>query len=94
MKKKTIFGIALGVAMVVVLGGMVLSTNWSEDTGMGDTPEEVKFFPDDVYEFDPSNYLPFAMFETYGPLMLVVTLLLFGAIIGSAALAKEEEEEE
>jgi len=92
MNRKTALGIALGIAMVVMLGGMVLSTNWAEDTNMGDSPTDIPFSPSPGHDFkDTLNY---AVFETYGPVLIVVTMLLFGAIIGAAAISKEDVEEE
>jgi len=92
MKGKTALGIAIGIAAVVMLGGMVISTDWNEDPNMGDSPTEIPFHPSEDYPFEDT--LNYAIFETYGPVLIVVTLLLFGAIIGAAAIAKEEEEEE
>jgi len=92
MKGKQALGIAIGIAVVVMLGGMIISQDWNESGELSDTPVDIPFSPGDGVDFkDTLNY---AMFETYGPVMLVVTLLLFGAIIGGAAISKDEEEEE
>jgi NADH:ubiquinone oxidoreductase subunit 6 (subunit J) len=87
MKGKTAAALVMGIAMIGMLGGMVLSTDWHDDEGMNSIP----FAPSDDVDF--TDTLNFALFETYGPVMLVVSLLLFGAIIGSAAISQEEEEE-
>lgn len=91
MNRKVTVGIALGAALLVILGGMILdnSDRWAEDTdgGMGQIP------------FRPSAGVPiedtlnYAVFETYGPMMIVVTLMLFGAIIGAASISKEENDD-
>ncbi|MCL2031798.1 MAG: hypothetical protein FWG96_00765 [Methanomassiliicoccaceae archaeon] len=44
-----------------------------------------------VMVMDP-NSLNFALFEKYGPLMLILALLMFGAMIGGVCVAREEVE--
>lgn len=86
MKRKVLVGIALGAALLVIMGGMILDTNWTDEEEM----QSIPFAPSDDVNFEDT--LNFAIFETYGPLILVVTLMLFGAIIGAACISKEEED--
>lgn len=91
MKKKTIVGLALGVALLAVLGATIIDNNW----GVGDDRNQIEYTPpgeDDTYTFEET--LNYALFEEYGPLLLVVTLMLFGAIIGAACISKEEEDDD
>ena len=92
MKGKTVVALALGAAMVMMLGFMVLSTDWQDDSGDAlDEMHRIPFMPSEDVDFkDTLNY---AMFETYGPVIMVVTLLLFGAIIGGAAISREDDDE-
>jgi len=86
MNKKTLAGLALGAAMIILLGGMITGSTWQDDGGMKDIP----FGPSDDVPFEDT--LNFAIFEEYGAILMIVTLMLFGAIIGAACIAKEEED--
>jgi NADH:ubiquinone oxidoreductase subunit 6 (subunit J) len=39
-----------------------------------------------------TNSLNYALFEKYGPLLLILALLMFGAMIGGVCIAREEVE--
>lgn len=89
MKRKALVGMALGLALVVVMGGMIIDTQWpNTDDGM----HSIEFSPSDDVPFEET--LNFALFETYGPLLIVVTLMLFGAIIGAACISREEDDDD
>lgn len=88
MKRKALVGIALCLTLVVVMGGMIVDTEWNADDGM----QSIDFMPSDAVPFDET--LNYALFETYGPMLMVVTLMLFGAIIGAACISKEEEDDD
>lgn len=87
MKRNVLVGIALGAALLVVFGGMIIDTQWTEEDAQ---PESIPFNDSDNFE----DSLNFALFEEYGPLLMVVTLMLFGAIIGAACISKEEEDDD
>ena len=86
MKIKKMAGLVIGIAMVAMLGGMVVTTDWHDEGTINDIP----YAPSEDVDF--SETLNYALFETYGPVMLVVALLLFGAIIGGAAITQEDED--
>ena len=81
-KKAVAAGVILGVSLIVVLILMILSSTWNGD--------EIQSIP---YGPGPGG-LSFALFEDYGTLMFVLAMLLFGAIIGGAAIARGEKHEE
>ncbi len=64
----------------------------------GDEPESVPF--NGVVETDPVSgeetvdpgSLNYVLFEKYGPVLLVLGLLMFGAMIGGICVAREEVE--
>ena len=81
-KKATAAGAILAIALIVILGMMILSGGFSDD--LGNAPESIPYGP------EPGG-LSLTLIDTYGPLMLVVSILLFGAIIGGAAIARGEK---
>lgn len=87
MKRKSIVGIALGVAMIAILGGMIMDTSWDDEDGM----QSIDYNGSQT-EGAFSDTLNYALFEEYGPVLIIVTLMLFGAIIGAATVAKEEDD--
>ena len=94
MSKKKAFASAL-VALVVVCGlaGSVISYNWGMDNGV----EKVPFGLDDDGKL-ADNSINYQMFEVWGPILLVLGSLMFGAIIAGVCISREErdkkEEEE
>jgi len=85
--KKMVIGVAIGITMAIMLCGVMLDTEWQTNDEMSEIP----YTPDEGTNFEDT--LNYAIFETYGPLLLVVGMLLFGAIIGGAAVSQEEEDE-
>lgn len=93
MNKRVAVGIVVSVMLLVVLSGSILATEWDDYTNT-DTPVEIP--ATDVVEdgtLDPDS-LNYAVFETYGPLLLVMAMLMFGAIIGGVCIAREEVDED
>ena len=94
MSKKKAFASAL-VALVVVCGlaGSVISYNWGMDNGI----EKVPFGLDGDGTL-ADNSINYQMFEVWGPILLVLGSLMFGAIIAGVCISREErdkkEEEE
>jgi len=82
-KKAVAAGVILGVSLIVVLILMILNSTWT-----GDVIQPVP------YGTEPGKGLSWALFENYGTLMFVLAMLLFGAIIGGAAIARGEKNEE
>ncbi len=75
--------------LAVILCGMIYDTEWKDtDDGMHSVP----FAPSEDVDFDDT--LNFALFETYGPVLIVVTLMLFGAIIGAACISREDDDDD
>ena len=81
-KKAVAVGALLAVAMIFILTMMILSNGWT-----GDEITPVPYGP------EPDG-LSWALFETYGPMMVLVSALLFGAIIAGAAIARGEKKED
>ena len=94
MSKKKAFASAL-VALVVVCGlaGSVISYNWGMDNGIEKVP-----FGLDGDGMLADNSINYQMFEVWGPILLVLGSLMFGAIIAGVCISREErdkkEEEE
>jgi NADH:ubiquinone oxidoreductase subunit 6 (subunit J) len=91
MNKKALFvGTAVAAVLMVMLVAVVLSDDIAEigEDGMSDIP----YTPDGDTLIDGS--LPDTLFEKYGPVLLVLAILMFGAIIGGAYIAKEDDEDD
>ena len=94
MSKKKAFASAL-VALVVVCGlaASVISYDWGMDQGIEKVP-----FGLDGNGMLADNSINYQMFEVWGPVLLVLGTLMFGAIIAGVCISREErdkkEEEE
>ena len=85
-------GAVLGIAVVLVFGAMIVSTDWKEiDSGYGEgVPDDgVHFAPVDENDNECINSL---LFEQYGAILLVLGILMFGAMIAGVCLSREEED--
>ncbi|MDR2845866.1 MAG: hypothetical protein LBV63_01130 [Candidatus Methanoplasma sp.] len=92
MSKKVLVGVSVAALLAVVLISAVVLTDWSDYT-TNDSPESIPFDggDDGSGELD-HNSLNYALFEQYGPVLLIVALLMFGAMIGGVCIAREEVE--
>ena len=88
MNKKKIFAAVVALTMAAILIGGFIANEW--DTR--DEPEAVPFAPEDgALPHDSINYV---LFEEWGPIMLSLGIIMFGAIIAGVTLSREDEEEE
>ncbi|MCL1811469.1 MAG: hypothetical protein FWG41_04565 [Methanomassiliicoccaceae archaeon] len=92
MNKRVAIGVSVAAMLLAVLAVSVIATDW-DDFVTNESPESIDF----IGEVDASgdmneNSLNFALFETYGPLLLILALLMFGAMIGGVCIAREEGE--
>jgi NADH:ubiquinone oxidoreductase subunit 6 (subunit J) len=92
MNKKVVAGVLMAAALLTVLALSVLATDW-EVYDFNDSPESIDFVGtvDETGEMD-QNSLNYAMFEGYGPVLLILALIMFGAMIGGVCIAREEGE--
>lgn len=92
MNKKVAIGICVSALLLTVLAASVIATDW-DDYVTNESPEGIPFDGevDDDGNLDP-NSLNYALFEKYGPLLLILALLMFGAMIGGVCIAREEED--
>jgi len=87
-------GATVAVLLLVVLTVSIYETQW-DDYMTNDSPENIPFVDDvdDEDNLDESS-LNYALFEDYGPLLLVLAILMFGAMIGGVCIAREEVEQD
>ncbi|MCL1978814.1 MAG: hypothetical protein FWG60_01465 [Methanomassiliicoccaceae archaeon] len=92
MNKRVVIGICVSALLLTVLAASVMATDWSNHV-TNDSPESIDFTgaTDDDGNMD-ANSLNYALFETYGPLLLILALLMFGAMIGGVCIAREESD--
>lgn len=88
MKKKAV-GAAMAVLVMAVLGSAVLMYDW----GFTSDPQEVPFAPAGDGTLSAGS-LNFTLFDVYGPLLLILGILMFGAMIGASCVAREEVDED
>jgi NADH:ubiquinone oxidoreductase subunit 6 (subunit J) len=103
MNKKVVMGLGVAAALLAVLALSVMATDWNEvRPDMNDSPGSIDFTGEMVEVTDPdtgevtekmdTNSLNYALFENYGPLLLILAVLMFGAMIGGVCMAREESE--
>jgi len=84
-KKALVAGMIIASFALVMLGAVALSGDFQDynDNEVGGIS----------YTGTEEGDLPYELFETYGPVLLVLGLLMFGAIIGAAYVAKEDDDD-
>jgi len=89
-KKALLVGAAAAAVVLVMFASVALSGEFGElnDNGMSSIPFTSD--GDDLIE----GSLPEVLFEGYGPVLLVLAILMFGAIIGGAYVAKEDDDDD
>ena len=93
MNNKAAIGLAVAAMLLTVMIASVAATDWS-DFGINETPESIDFVggvDEGTGDID-HNSLNYALFEEYGPLLLILALLMFGAMIGGVCIARERGE--
>ncbi|MCL2711788.1 MAG: hypothetical protein FWD37_00730 [Methanomassiliicoccaceae archaeon] len=84
-------GLVLAMAIMILFAVTAFSSEWFMDMNAG--------------EFNPIQFVPgpgglgpdsinIQLFEHYGPLLLILALLMFGAILGGVYIAREDEEDD
>jgi len=89
-KKALLAAAAVAAAVLVMFAAVAVSGEFSDynDNGMSSIP----FTSDGDNIIDGS--LPDTLFEGYGPVLLVLAILMFGAIIAGAYIAKEDDDDD
>ena len=91
MSKKAVLGGVFAVAMAVIIIAGVLSVDWGFEEN--EEPASVPFAPDDTGKV-AENSINYVLFEKWGPIMLILGAVMFGAIIAGVTLSKEDEDTE
>lgn len=98
--------IAIGAVSAVVLCAVLLfgafgsdwfqgqSDNVAYDDEGNPVPQPVPFDPDTSSGAVSTDSLNYVVFEKYGPLLVVLAVLMFGAIVGGVCIAREETEKD
>ena len=90
MNKKLIVGSVAAVALIAVLAVGIYATAWDMPY---DAPQAIDYDPEPGDSGHvASNTLNYVIFEQYGPLLIVLGILMFGAIVGGICVAREEIE--
>jgi len=91
VKRTMLIGVAIAATVLVMFAAITLSDDMKGFEGK--EPNGVPFTPEDDGTLDTGS-LPYVLFEEYGPVLLVLAILMFGAIIGGAYIAKEDDEDD
>ena len=98
MSKRAGAGIGVAVVLLVALGACIYATSWDN---MNDEPTSIPYNGTDGMNAESNtnddgtlkeNSLNYGVFEAYGPLLIVLALLMFGAMVGGICVAREEVE--
>ena len=97
MSKRAGAGIGVAVVLLIALGACIYATSWD---GMDEPPaipyngEAGMNAPSNTNDDGTlkENSLNYGVFEAYGPLLIVLALLMFGAMVGGICVAREEVE--
>ena len=102
MSKKAAAGLGVAVVLLITLSACVYMTDWnglghindemsSIDYGSHDSSTTDSIYDESTGELS-SESLNYKIFEEYGPLLLVLAMLMFGAMVGGICVAREEDE--
>lgn len=91
--KKVGVALAAGALLLIVLVSSVYMTDWSDYT-IYDEPTDPGWFDQGAEDSDElsDDSLNYQVFENYGPALLVLAMLMFGAMIGGICIAREDKE--
>ena len=99
MSKRAAAGIGVVVVLLVALGACIYATSWDEYNNSpspipynGESGTDSGSIYDETTKELSHNSLNYQIFEHYGPLLLVLALLMFGAMVGGICVAREENE--
>ncbi len=94
MNKKIAIGASVTAMLLIVCVGAVFATDWDNYVD-NDTPQNIPFtgVVDDGNNLDQTS-LNYNLFEKYGPVLLVLAVLMFGAMIGGVCIAREEGDDD
>lgn len=87
MSKRTAFGASIAILVLIASFAAVFATDWNNELPY-DEPQHIEFDPQEgAADFKES--LNFALFEEYGPVLLILAICMFGAMIGAVCIARE-----
>ena len=85
MNKRAAVGAVIALVVICGLAASAITYDWGTDGG----PQSVPFGLDENGEL-PVNSINYQMFEVWGPVLLILGTLMFGAIIAGVCISKEE----
>ena len=94
MTKRKLIGGIVAVFALVVLASAVFATGWG-DLVENESPEGLPTLaPYEGEDEISTESLTYVMFETYGPIVGLLSLVMFGAMVGAICVAKEEVDDD
>ena len=94
MNKKVAIGAGVAGLLLIVCMGSLFATDWGSHMKYNE-PQNIPF-TDVVDETDTLNpqSLNYNLFEKYGPVLLILAVLMFGAMIGGVCISREESDDD
>ena len=89
MNKRAAVGAIIALVVICGLAASAITYDWGTDGG----PQPVPFGLDGNGEL-ATNSINYQMFEVWGPVLLILGTLMFGAIIAGVCISREEEKKE
>ena len=87
-KGRKVLALLIALGMAVILIGGFIAADWNTN----EEPQSVPFAPEGGVL--PTNSINYVLFEDWGPIMIALGAVMFGAIVAGVTLSKEEDEEE
>jgi len=96
-KRSLIPSVILALAVMVMFSAAAFSSDWFQHED-----EEGNFYDHNATPPKPQEFAPgenglseqsinYMLFENFGPILLVLALLMFGSIIGGVYIAREDD---
>ena len=89
MNKRAAVGAVIALVVICGLAASAITYDWGTDGG----PQQVPFGLDGNGEL-AENSINYQRVEVWGPVLLILGTLMFGAIIAGVCISREEEKKE
>jgi len=93
MSKRKIIGIATAVLVLAILTLAIFVTGWGDIVAYSG-PVSLPTFKPMVGGVLLEGSLSYVVFEVYGPIVALLSTIMFGAMIGAICVAKEEVDDD
>ncbi len=93
MSKRKLMGVVTAVLVLAVLTFAIFASGWG-DLVAHSGPVSLPTFEPMVGETLLKGSLSYMVFEVYGPIVALLSLIMFGAMVGAICVAREEVDDD